>query len=480
MDLNIIQNILLNECRLLKSQIIILGVSGGPDSICMLDLFDRLNFDIVIAHFDHAIRPGSVEDVRFVESMAKKLDKPFVTERNNVVAYANDKKLSIEEAARILRYDFLFKQAQIFNAQAVAVAHTADDQVETVLMHLLRGSGVSGLRGMNYHTIFQHLDTHIPLVRPLLGVWRDDIEAYCEERNLKSVVDFTNQDTTYFRNRLRHELIPYLKEYNPSVKSLIWNMSKNMAEDYAIIQQATRNAWKHCLKSHKDDYVELSLASIRGLRNGERRNVIRYALDHLRPQLRDIGFDAIERVVNFIDNPNRNAHMDVIDRVNIFIEGDSVYLADWNADIEEKQYPVMNNKGYFILPRNGKVNLENHWYLTCEMGNLFEWNAIGKDAINADHAWVDADMLSFPLEVRCWKPGDRFQPFGMDGKTMKLSDFWVNVKLPRRLRWTYPLICSEGHIVWIPGFRLSHIARITENTRRLVHFALVKPGNLSS
>ncbi|MCJ7625136.1 MAG: tRNA lysidine(34) synthetase TilS, partial [Anaerolineaceae bacterium] len=211
--------IIREECKLQGDQPILVGVSGGPDSLCLLDVLDRMQYSLIIAHFDHNLRSNSGKEAQIVKKISIARNLPFVHDKKDVLRFAAEENLSIEEAARITRYRFLFEQAKKFSAQAIAVGHTADDQVETVLMHLLRGTGLSGLTGMTYRSHLTKWDPEIPVVRPLIGIWKEEILSYCFERNIKPVIDESNQDVKYLRNRLRHELMPYLERYNPKIKS---------------------------------------------------------------------------------------------------------------------------------------------------------------------------------------------------------------------------------------------------------------------
>ena len=169
-------------------KLLVVGVSGGADSVCLLDSLHRLGLPLVAAHFDHGLRDESKEDACRVEALVKDMGLPFQQARKDVRALAAREGLSIEEAARKARYRFLFDTARSHQAQAVAVAHTADDQVETVLMHLLRGAGLGGLKGISSRLVIPEWDENLPLVRPLLGVWRSETEAWCAEKKLPALM----------------------------------------------------------------------------------------------------------------------------------------------------------------------------------------------------------------------------------------------------------------------------------------------------
>lgn len=280
----------LETCRLDPSLPLVAGISGGPDSLCLLDCLQQEGFQPVVAHFDHCLRPESGRDAEEVAQMARRRGLTFEGGRLDVKAFSVEQHLSIEEAARTARYRFLFAAARAIGAQAVVVGHTADDQVETVLMHLLRGAGLAGLKGMTALSLHEGWDASIPLARPLLGVWRAEIEAYCHERGLTPLQDASNQDTTYYRNRLRHELIPYLESYNPQVKDSLWRTADLLAGDSEVLERVVAQAWQDTLAHSGADTCALRRDKLLALPLGLQRGLLRRAIETMRPDLRDIGY----------------------------------------------------------------------------------------------------------------------------------------------------------------------------------------------
>ena len=232
-----IESILRDQCRLDKSRPIIVGVSGGPDSLCLMEILRRAGYHIIVAHFNHKLREAADSEANAVEQTSARLMISSVIESADVGIYAANNSLSLEEAARNLRYRFLFTQAHRFNAQAVAVGHTADDQVETVLMHLIRGTGLAGLKGMSYRTILPTFDADIPIVRPLLDTWREETVAYCAANGLRPHYDPSNDSLNFLRNRLRNILIPTLETYNPKFREAVWRTVQSLNSDYAILKR---------------------------------------------------------------------------------------------------------------------------------------------------------------------------------------------------------------------------------------------------
>ena len=233
----------------------IVGVSGGPDSLCLMSVLRKAGYHAIVAHFNHKLRPDADADANIVEQTAARLNLASVIESGEVRAYADQEKLSIEEAARTMRYRFLMAQARRFKAQAVAVGHTADDQVETVLMHFIRGAGLAGLKGMNYRTIIHMFDPQIPVVRPLLDTWREETVVYCAANGFRPRHDPSNASLDFFRNRLRHLLIPTLESYNPRFREVIWRTSRSLAGDYEILSEVLDEAWKRCVVEETAEFV---------------------------------------------------------------------------------------------------------------------------------------------------------------------------------------------------------------------------------
>ena len=294
-----LETILRDQCGLDPARPVLAGVSGGPDSLCLLDILHAAGYRVIVAHFNHQLRPEASQEAESVSARAGSLGLSFETDSADVRAYAEAHGLSLEEAARLLRYQFLFAAARQHAAQAVAVGHTADDQVETVLMHFLRGAGLAGLKGMEYRMLLPLFDRQIPLVRPLLSLWRADTEAYCREHALEPHYDASNADQAFFRNRLRHALLPELEKYNPRFKESVWHTAQALQGDYSALQEILEAAWKSVVLDTGKDWVAFDQAGLAALSSGMRRNLIRRAAESLRPDSRDFGFAALKRAADF-------------------------------------------------------------------------------------------------------------------------------------------------------------------------------------
>ena len=360
-----LQKILEEKCLLNRPQPIIVGVSGGADSLTLANILREMAYPVMAAHFNHHLRPESSDDAWTVEGIAAKLNVPFILGEGNTTDHAQEHKLSIEEAARELRYRFLFEQAEKHAAQAVAVAHNADDQVETVLMHLLRGAGLDGLTGMPYRALPNPWSETIPLLRPLLNIWRTEIDAYCVEHDLKPMIDATNADTTYFRNRLRHELIPELETYVPGFRLRLHQTADLLATDRALLEKLTAQIWPNTIQEAGSGFIILHHSSFILHPLALRRRLVRKAISHLRPGARDVDFSLVHRVLDFAAQPTATGQTDLGLGLRISLEGDRLTIADWDAELPTAHWPLITD--HRSLPIPGELDLGNGWTLRAEI-----------------------------------------------------------------------------------------------------------------
>jgi tRNA(Ile)-lysidine synthase len=465
------------DCRLTKNEHVLVGVSGGPDSVCLLDMLIHLGYPVFIAHLNHGLRSEAQSEADQVAELARRYQAPFLYDEVDAGRFAREKSLSIEEAARELRYRFLFQHAQEQHAGAVAVGHNADDQVETVLMHLLRGAGLSGLTGMAYRSLPNPWSDHIALIRPLLGIWREQIQAYNHEHDLQTALDRSNLDTRFYRNRLRHELIPYLEGYNPGIRPILWRTADVLRHDAVALQRLMDSAWQACFKERGAGYVLFKREALLQQPKGVQRQVMRRAIGLLRPGLRDIDFHAVERAVNFLTSPTRSAQIDLVSGLRMILEGEMLWLADWQADLPCNDWPQMPTDS-LTLPVPGVAALSGGWRLQADWLDITEKTgaSLAKIFKNPDpfQAWLNSKSLNLPLNVRTRQPGDRFKPLGLQGHSVKLAEFMINAKLPARARQKWPIVISGEEIAWVPGMQLGHPFRLDASTRRAVHLHLYK------
>lgn len=461
--------ILEQTCRLDRTRPVLVGVSGGADSLYLAAEMQDRGWSLAIAHFDHALREGSAGEAKAVEEFAGRLQVPFVHARESVQAYAAQAGLSLEEAARKLRYHFLFAQAQYLGVQAVAVAHTANDQVETVLMHFLRGSGLSGLAGMPYRSLPNPWSETIPLVRPLLGIWREQIDAENARRGRVPLEDPSNRDTRYYRNRLRHELLPYLESYNPAIHTVLLRTAEVLKEDEAVLESLTRAAWENLGFEQGAGWVSFSTAVLLDQPTAVQRRLLRLAISRLRPGLRDIDLQTVERGLDFLRR-GTGRRVELSAGLSLLREQDLVYLAAWEADLPHAGWPQLAGEqeaGALALNIPGEIELPSGWQLSAR--RLAPSSESYGDPYEA---WIAEESVRLPLRVRARLPGDRIRLLGMETGSQKISDLMINARLPERARARWPLVLSGEEIIWVPGLRAAHPFRLQPDTKGAIHLKL--------
>lgn len=473
-----IQKILQEECQLSPKDSILLGVSGGPDSICLLHILWRLEYPLVVAHLDHQLRSESSQEAQFVAEFSRQLNVPFIQQKIDVKSFAEQAGYSIEEAARVARYRFLFDAAEQYGASTVATGHSADDQVETVLMHFLRGSGLDGLTGMPYLRLPNPWSKRIPHIRPLLANWREQILQYIQDNQLQSCQDLSNLDLTYYRNRLRHELLPILKQYNPGIHRRIWQMSDIIRQDQELIEEMISQAWSNCCAIEAPDKIAFTFSRFSNLSPAIQRYLIRRAAQKLRQEMRDFDYNAIQQAVDFVNHAGQVRRVNWIAGLRLSISLDIFWIGDEKALLfDENSVPVLRSTRELPLPIPGQVTLSNKWMIrTRELENPTAALEHAHQNSNPYQAWIDPGSHPMPLKIRTRKPGDRLDVLGMQGHSIKLSDLMIDNKIPHEARATWPLIIAGDQIVWVPGIRLSEAYRLRLDSLEAVFIELIPPG----
>jgi tRNA(Ile)-lysidine synthase len=291
-----------------------------------MEALRQAGYLIIVAHFNHQLRPDSDKEANALEKTVSRLNVASIFENGDVRGYAEREGLSIEEAARTLRYRFLFEQARASDAQAVAVGHTADDQVETVLMHFLRGAGLTGLKGMSYRSFLPTFEENIPVVRPLLEIWREETVLYCAANGLRPYYDPSNDSLNFLRNRIRHLLIPQLETYNPRFRETLWRTAYSLAGDYHALSEVLDATWEECVKTQRLGLVTFDAALVSSYASGLQRNLIRRALEQVEPDVTDMRFSVLDRAAEFLSS-RRYGRIDLTGGARLFLEGERVYVA---------------------------------------------------------------------------------------------------------------------------------------------------------
>jgi len=455
--------------------LLLVAVSGGPDSLVLAHVLHSLKWKIALAHFDHQLRDQSAADCQFVKETADSFKVAFYAGREDVQLKAGQEKRSIEDAARAYRYGFIFDSAEKIGAKAVLTAHTADDQVETVLMHLIRGSGLRGLAGMQLSAIseFHH---RIPLVRPMLTVWREDIEKYCRENGLNPVQDASNQEVTYFRNRIRHELIRDLETYNPAVKENLLHLTEIVRDDWSFLEKQYAQLSEQLFDQQIPGSISITLNDLQKLDLGAQKALVLRGLNSILDQPQEqVEYRTVDKVLRFIRKPTATRHITLTEKCHAFLEKDKLILTRCPHKPFRAEFPQCS--GTQTVPTDGSFEIEISPCFKLS-GTLESMDQYQQPELNEGFLWecyLAAENISArKAVVRAFRPGERYAPLGMDGKEIKVSDFFTNKKIPVLIRKNWPLVLVEDEVAWIPGFQPAHTFRFKKDTGRVWHLQLMK------
>ena len=469
--------ILSETCRLQKVQPLLTGVSGGPDSLYLLHQLWKLGYQPIAAYFNHHLRPEAEAEAKKVQGFARQWGIPFRFGSADVKSLAKQQSLSVEEAARHARYQFLFTQAGEDQAQAVAVAHNADDQVETLLLHLIQGTGLAGLQGMTFYSLPNPWSQVIPLVRPLLSTWRVDIVQYLDEQGLEPAYDASNQSPEFLRNRVRLELLPYLETYNPAIRQTLWRTGSVVAQDYGLLEELMETAWEQVWIESYPQAVALYLPGLRALSPALLRLLLRRAVRQIAPGLRAVGYSLTHQAAEFIRLGANGSSIELAGSLTLLLEGDRLWVAGHRAELPSSAWPQLESGAEKELPAPGLFSIGEDWLVEVEVVPLDETTR--QTAIqNSDpyQAWFDRDKLPGPVRLRTRKAGDRIRLLGMQGSSMKISDLMINLKVPQRARARWPLVTTlpknspeEDILLWVPGLRASEQAPLDPTSRVALH-----------
>jgi len=444
-------------------EMLLVGVSGGPDSVCLLHLLhqlkETLGVSLHVVHLDHRLRGAASDaDARYVSRMAQRLGLEATVEGRDVLAYKREHRLSLEEAARRVRYDFFAEVAKSLGARRIALGHTADDQVETILMHLVRGSGVAGLRGMQIVTRWRAKasGTSLIVVRPLLEVSRDEIETYCMAYDLEPRSDFSNYSLDYARNRFRYELLPLLQSYNPNVRAALLRTARAAADELSFFEEQLSPVWDQVVREQPDGLL-LDTGQALSLHPALLRHLLRRAVEELLGDLTDIEAAHIEKMTAMLSKPAGKRLS--LPRGLVFSAGyDGCMLT---LGIPEG-CPLPPLEGEHRLELGGETLLPGWRVRSGIISHLPE-----KANSGGFEAYLDLDRAGEEILVRPRRAGDRFQPLGME-QPKKLQDFMVDAKIPREWRDSVPLVCSPEQILWVVGWRIDERAKVTPETKRVL------------
>ena len=418
----------------LKDKKLLLAVSGGVDSMVLLDLFYKLRFDICVVHCNFQLRgKESDADELLVREMCQDGYIPYFIESFDTLEFAKENKLSIQLAARKLRYDW-FQELLLLGFEYVLTAHHLDDNVETFLINFTRGTGLEGLTGIPVQ--------NENIIRPLLPFSRDEIENYAIENNIQWREDSSNASDKYFRNKLRHNIVPTLKELNTGFLDSFQNTLHHLQQAESLVNDASKLVFEKVVKE-KGNQLEIHLKTLLEFQNYKA---------YLFQWLKSYGFSAWNDIYDLVEAESGK---------QVFSET-HVLLKDREKIILSERKPINKSEVFIIESIECKVNIP--------LKLIFSRFSGGKH-VNANCIFVDEDKINFPLIIRKWQEGDYFYPAGMNGKK-KLSKYFKDEKyslLDKENQW---LLCSEDQIIWVIGKRADQRFIATETTQQNIKIEL--------
>jgi tRNA(Ile)-lysidine synthase len=430
------QNHLSNQFPFLEGKKLLLAVSGGLDSMVLVHLFQQLDYEIVVLHCNFQLRGvESFGDQQFIQEYTSQNGISFSFTQFDTEAFAKDYKLSTQLAARELRYSWFYEQLEIQKGDYVLTAHHADDNLETFLINLSRGTGLDGLTGIPAQNDI--------VIRPLLPFTRQEIEEYATQNKLVWREDSSNTSDKYLRNKIRHHLIPVLKELNPNFMNSFEKTQTYLQESQELVADAAIMVYQQVAKE-KDGDIYFDINQLLKLPN---------YTSYLYQWLTEFGFTAWEDIYDLVTNQS----------------GKQVFAPQFRL-IKDRDYLILSplklatDKQEFLIESiESKVNFP----LNMLFSNVTEISATLNSAI-----FVDQEKLQFPLVLRRWNEGDVFQPFGMGGKSKKVSKLFKDEKLSLIEKENVWLLCSESQVVWVVGIRQDERFKIDSKTKKILKIAI--------
>ena len=428
---------------------VLLGVSGGADSVCMLhvlySLREKYHLKLYVVHVNHGIRGSEAKrDADFVEQMAENLQIPFRVVTANIPEMAKEQKLSEEEAGRIFRYNTFEQVANEVGANKIAVAHNLNDNSETVLFNLFRGSRLKGLRGIS--------PMRGQIIRPLLCCSRNEIEQYLQENNLSYCTDSTNKETDYSRNRIRLKLMPYIKEnINQKAEYNIVNAAENLSQVYEYIYGEAQKAYR----IHVKDNVLLNSAE--DLNVVILQEVVRMWILENTGRLKDIKANHVNIVIGLLSNQvSKKSELPYGLKLIKTYEGVKVLLQ--NNEGKDSNGQTIIEDGKIFNTEKITVTVENESFDKSNIPDLLYTK------------WLDYDKIK-GLTLRKRLPGDYIEISGSEsGRSVKkkLKKYFIDNKIPQEERNNIWLLADGNHVVWIVGYRISEMCKVTDSTKRII------------
>jgi len=445
---------------------VLAAVSGGPDSVALaallVELREEMPLEVRLAHFNHRLRGEAGKDERFVRDLAHRLVLPLAVGSADVRSAAARRKLNLEEAGRDLRYRFLRRAAAADGASKIATGHTMTDQAETVLMRLMRGTGLTGLGGIAPLVA----GPPCPIVRPLLGIAGPELRAWLEARGLPFREDASNCDLRFLRNRIRAELLPEMaRRYEPRIVPPLARLADLAREDEALLQGFVQELLEEFIRRRGRD-VFLDLKTLPLLPPGLARRVGREFLRQAAGGLRDISFEDVEALLGLGENKDLTIRRGLVLRRERGLAG-----LKKEAARTEPFETSWDGRRELVLAEAGLVAKGSRRRPGLRRRSLRRNDRTGAD--------LDADSLIFPLTVRSRRPGDLYRPLGAPGRK-KLKEILRAKGVPASGRDRLPVFLSRGRIVWAPGLPVGEMHKVSEATRTIFSIRLGRTGRRRS
>ncbi|MGM0438432.1 MAG: tRNA lysidine(34) synthetase TilS [Bacillota bacterium] len=462
------KNFINKEELIFEKDRILLGVSGGPDSLTMLNLFLKLssekNIEIAVFHLNHLFREEAKEEAQFVKKICSNYNIDFYLEEFDVSDFAEKNSLSSEQAARKIRLDFLFSYIEDLDFDKISLAHNKDDLVETVFLNMFRGCSLSGLSGIEPKSYIGKYK----IIHPLLSISRDEIEGYCKKENLNPRYDKSNEETIYTRNKIRHNIIPYIeKEINPSLKDVIKRMAGIVKEEDDYLEELAKQNFSNIVIEEKNDEIILDFNKFDSLDEVIKRRIIFNTIYKLKEVKADIYLKHYREIKKLFTSNSTNKMIDLPDKIKVKRLYEKLIIK--RGKFEEKTQYYSKKFGL-----GSTVELPHNYKLKSEKVKIYEgWE---KDATKNKNCLIDFDEINFPLKIRNRRPGDRFVPLGLNG-SKKIKDYFIDKKIKKSKRDKIPLVVDKnGLIIWIVGYHINEKVKITKKTNNILKLSLIKKG----
>lgn len=446
-----------------EGEMILIGVSGGSDSVLLLYLLNHLkekyHLSLHIAHLNHGFRKEAGKEAKFVKNMAKGFGIPVTSKMIDVPFYAKKKRLSKQEAAREVRYSFLKNVANKIGADKIALGHTADDQAETFLMRMIRGAGSKGMGGMSPCYKFAVPSSQFAIIRPLIEIGRKEIINYLKKERIPFIEDPSNISSIYLRNRIRNELIPYIeKRYNPQIKKIFVHSAQILREEDSFLEDYSKRILPEFVTLREKGKTEISLNPFLNLEKTIQRRLIRIAIEEIIGSLKGYSMHHINEVIDSIASGQTGKRINLpkgvvvqkdYDILSISLKGSGVRGQRSGIRSYDINIPGTTSIPEFCLILNAEIKEP-----PFESGN-------GKI-----QSAFDLEKISDKIKIRKRKDGDFFFPIGMGGKSKKLKTYFIDEKIRRDEREKIPLLVSGGNILWVIGHRQDDRYKVSEETKK--------------